>query len=249
MDYSRTITAILLSSAAMTLSVKAGPPLITDDPDTPGPNHWEINLAATMEKFDSDWGWELPLVDINYGLGERIQLKFEIPWNLVDENGQELKSGLGNSELGIKWRFLDQENSGIAMSVYPQFTFNSLQRSIDRGIVDDGSEFVLPLQISRTFGDAFVYAEVGYAWLEHGSNEWGYGIAVEYETSETFKLLGEIHGVAEQDFQQDELLFNLGFKWHFHENVTLMGSAGRSLREPKGEEEFIISYLGFQFTF
>ena len=97
-----------------------------------------------MEKFDSDWGWGFPLLDINYGVGERIQLKFKIPWILIDEDGQELASGLGNSELEIKWRFPDEENNVIPISVYPQFTFNSLQRSIDRGIVDDGSEFVLP---------------------------------------------------------------------------------------------------------
>ena len=84
MHRSRTLFAILLSSLALTSTLNAGPPLITDDPDTPGPNHWEINLAATMEKFDSDWGWELPLLDINYGVGERIQLKFEIPWIVAD---------------------------------------------------------------------------------------------------------------------------------------------------------------------
>jgi len=223
--------------------------LITDDPDTPGPNQWEINLAATMGKFDSDWAWEFPLLDINYGVGERIQLKFEVPWLWLDEEGQEVKDGLGNSEFGVKWRFLDEESSGISMSTYPQFSFNSLRSSIDHDIVDDGSEFVLPFQIARTFGNAFVYVEVGYAWLEHGTDEWGYGIAVEYEISEAFKLLGEIHGVAEQEFQEDELLFNLGFKWHFHENAALMGSAGKSLREPQGEEDFIVSYLGLQFTF
>jgi len=24
-----------------------GPPWLTDDPDTPGPNHWEMNVAIT----------------------------------------------------------------------------------------------------------------------------------------------------------------------------------------------------------
>jgi len=28
---------------------QGGPPLITDDPDTPGPGYWEINLAAIVE--------------------------------------------------------------------------------------------------------------------------------------------------------------------------------------------------------
>lgn len=38
-------TAVLLGSAP----AQAGPPLITDDPDTPGRNGWEINLSYTLE--------------------------------------------------------------------------------------------------------------------------------------------------------------------------------------------------------
>lgn len=51
-------------------SVYASPPLLTDDPDTPGDGRWEINLPFTVEKLRSEMLLETPLLDINYGLGE-----------------------------------------------------------------------------------------------------------------------------------------------------------------------------------
>ena len=51
----------------------AGPPLITDDPGTPGDGRWEINLPITLEQTRSQRLFEAPLFDINYGLGERTQ--------------------------------------------------------------------------------------------------------------------------------------------------------------------------------
>lgn len=54
---------------------QGGPPLITDDPDTPGPGHWEINLASLFERSQPQRRLEAPLADVNYGVGQRIQLK------------------------------------------------------------------------------------------------------------------------------------------------------------------------------
>jgi hypothetical protein len=61
-------------------SAQGGPPLMTDDPDTPGPGYWEINLAVLLQKSHGEQRLDLPRLDVNYGVGERIQLKFEMPW-------------------------------------------------------------------------------------------------------------------------------------------------------------------------
>ena len=135
------------------------------------------------------------------------------------------------------------------MSVYPQIGLNTVQYSVNRGVVDDASEFVLPFQVARDIGPVWTFVEVGYTFIEHETDEWIYGLAGEYELVKDFKLLGEFHGVASSDLADDELVFNLGFKWQFHENVALMGSAGRSLREFEDEGKLIISYCGLQLTF
>src|SRR5881296_2238700 len=63
----------LLALGGRDARAQGGPPLITDDPDTPGPGYWEINLSAITEKSHRERRVEGPLADINYGVGHRIQ--------------------------------------------------------------------------------------------------------------------------------------------------------------------------------
>lgn len=228
---------------------QGGPPLITDDPGTPGDDTWEINVAFTAEKRRTERSYESPILDINYGLGERIQLKYEVPWLVLDEHGQRTRTGLGNSVFGVKWRFFDQDSQRIDMSVYPQFEFNNSDSAADRGLVDRGAEFVLPFQMEESFGPISLNPEFGYALNEYNDNEWIYGLAVGYEASSNLELLAEISGTTDQDFEDDELVFNLGARCGLSESRTLLLSAGRSFHSAaSGEPEFLL-YAGIQFIF
>src|SRR6266511_3707895 len=94
-------TSLLLISTGPAL---AGPPLLTDDTGTPGDKHWEINIAYTLDKRHTEATHQTPVIDINYGVGENIQLKYEIPWVIFHERGIGTRGGIGNSLVGLKWR-------------------------------------------------------------------------------------------------------------------------------------------------
>jgi len=223
--------------------------LLTDDPGTPGDGNWEINIAITFEKRRTEKSYETPILDINYGLGERIQLKYEVPWLVLDERGQRTKNGLGTSKFGVKWRFFDQKRQGIDMSIYPQFEFNNSDSSADRGLVDKGSEFILPIQLQKSIGSISLNPEFGYVFREYNDNEWIYGLALGYEASSSLELLAEISGTTLQDFQDDELVFNLGARCELSETYSLLIAAGRSFRSAaSGEPEFLL-YAGIQLNF
>ncbi len=68
--------AIGMLSGVIELRGQGGPPMITDDPGTPGPNKWEINLAVAWAHRPAE-PLDLPAIDLNYGLGERIQLTLQ----------------------------------------------------------------------------------------------------------------------------------------------------------------------------
>ncbi len=239
----------LYGATDRTACAQGGPPLITDDPGTPGDGNWEINVAFTVEKRRAGREYESPLLDINYGLGDRIQLKYEVPWLVLDERGQRTITGLGNSVFGVKWRFFDQDDCPVDMSVYPQFKFNTSDSAEDRGLVDRGVELVLPLQIEKSFGPISINPEFGYMVREYNDNEWIYGLAMGYEVSNKLELLAEISGTTGQDFEDDELVFNLGARCGLSETRTLLLSAGRSFRsDASGEPEFLL-YTGLQFIF
>jgi len=112
------ITVLLLLAAAAALHAQGGPPFRTDDPETPGNHHWEINFGWIGDRNPGAGAYQVPDFDFNYGLGDRIQLKYELPIAIEETRSQPATTttppvagtvvgGLGESLLGIKWRFYE----------------------------------------------------------------------------------------------------------------------------------------------
>lgn len=224
----------------------AGPPLLTDDPDTPGDKHWEINIAFTLDKTNTDAMFETPLLDINYGVGNNIQLKCEVPLLIQHEQGIGTQSGLGNSLVGVKWRFLDEEKFGVNISTYPQLELNPPTPSTDRGLVDKGTNLLLPIEVSKKFGPFWVDGELGYTIRQYSDNDWFYGFIASYEIRENLTIMGEIHGGVTKEFISEVTLFNIGTQWDFSKKFGLLASAGRSLGRAASEAPNLLLYLGLQ---
>jgi hypothetical protein len=232
------------------LNASAGPPLLTDDPDTPGPNHWEINIAMTSEDVAQEWELGTPLLDLNYGVGDRIQLKYQVPLDMYAPKDAGARAGMGNSLTGVKWRFLDQTNgSWLEISTYPQFEFVCPESSVRRVMADNGDNVLLPIEVEHKFEAFTVYAEGGYILNSRRDPQEFYGVAAEHEFSEKFSLMGEFYGGSGRDFQESGLSFNLGFRRSLTEHVALIGSAGRAICGPASDSPTFMSYLGVQLTF
>lgn len=228
---------------------QGGPPLITDDTGTPGSGNWEINFSATMQKQPGACSWEAPLLDLNYGLGDRFQLTYDVPWVFLSETDQSTQNGLGNSKVGAKWRFLDQGEKGVALSVFPQLTFNNPTSAARRGLVEQGTELFLPWEMTKSFGPVKAGTELGYALSSHEQNSWAAGLAAGFPATEKLELVGEIRGTAAQDLHDQDVAGNIGFRRKLTENLSLLFSIGRSLWTSGGERTEAMTYLGIQFIF
>lgn len=231
------------------VNVFAGPPLITDDPDTPGPNNWEINAAVTSQHAGHEWQLQTPLMDNNYGVGTNIELTYEVSWNEVVPENSSAMSGLGDSLFGVKWRFLDQDKAWLDVSAYPQVQFNNSISSARRGIVNEGTSVFIPFEIGHRAGPLDIYAEPGYTWNQRSAAQGFLGIAAEYDLTDNFTIMGELHYDFVNGFEQNELLFNLGFQQTLTKHINLLGSAGRAIFGPSGTAPNFISYVALQFLF
>src|SRR5438093_684196 len=98
---------------------QAGPPFVTDDPEPPPPGGWEINVPFILERTPGRTEMDSPSFDLNYGL-PNVQLKLEIPVKVVHDDGDGTRSGAGDLLVGVKWRFLNNEQSKLQLGVYPQ---------------------------------------------------------------------------------------------------------------------------------
>src|SRR5271166_669963 len=76
---------------------QAGPPFLTNVPGTPGNGNWEINLASMQSISRGTASYQVPQIDLNFGLGDRIQLTYEVPCVVQTTSGQPVQSGWSNA--------------------------------------------------------------------------------------------------------------------------------------------------------
>ena len=240
--------AVLLVQTLLTVpraSAQGGPPMLTDDPDTPGNKHWEINAAVIESDTRSEDTRDFPHIDFNYGLGDRIQLKYEVGWHAVQPVGQSWQSGLDNSLIGVKWRFVGAEDADFKVSVYPQYEFGNGTNSVERGIAEPGPNFLLPVEVSRSFGRVAVVAEAGHEFLHHANDEWIYGLLGALQPTDNLELMAEIHGSAESGWGNSNSLVNVGLRERVTDQLKLLASVGTGL-DNGPDSTRLIAYLGIQ---
>lgn len=225
---------------------QGGPPLMTDDPGTPGPGRWEINIAVTAERHAASWLLESPALDLNYGWGGRIQLNVELPWIIERDDGLGTQSGLGNARPGVKWRFKGSDTSGVAFSTYPHLSFNSSNSAARRGLVDRGTQLLLPLEVAGSVGKIKINGEVGLTLESQTPDQWVYGLALEHDPMEGLELLGEVHAVSATTGGATELVWDLGARKTITRQSNLLLTVGRSLPGSTDGIPRFFGYLGIQ---
>src|SRR5580692_3881012 len=138
---SRTAPALCLLAVlpclAGTAHAQAGPPFLTNDPGTPGSMQTIARGVAA---------YQTPQIDLNFGLGDRIQLTYEIPYVLQASDGEPLRGAWSNAYPGVKWRFLDQGEDGWQLSTFPQVETGASERAQQQGIGAPGPRYLLPLE-------------------------------------------------------------------------------------------------------
>jgi hypothetical protein len=242
---SRALFYACLALAALHASAQGGPPMLTDDPGTPGDGHWEINIATLSDHTSDISTYALPLLDLNYGAGDRLQFKFEMPWIVEHVDGHGHQSGAGNSIAGVKWRFFDAGEDGWQMSMYPQVRTRFPVSGSP--LADGGVAWLLPLEVQRKFGDWGVNFDVG-RWLRPGgeSDSWIGGVAIGRELAKNLELIGELHDESDVHSGRSELTLNFGARWQLSQRYTLLVSAGSDLHNSLEEESSLLTYLGLQ---
>jgi hypothetical protein len=241
----RFVVALVLFIGAVSAACAQSPPMMTDDPDTPGDGRWEINVGWGVE-HGSSTEHEAPLLDFNYGVGDRLQLKYEVPWVVVKGEG----SGLGNSLVGVKWRFIDRGDAGWHVSTYPQVELrNPGSRSAERGLADDGTTVRLPLEFQRSLASFAVNFELGRALHSREEDEWFGGVVFARSLREGVAAFAELHGESLSGFNRSAITANIGARWELMAHGALMLSAGHDVHNGLDEKAATVGYAGWQITF
>ncbi len=223
--------------------------MITDDPGTPGNGHWENNFALTFERRRNEAAVDFPAVDLNYGLGDHIQLTIQTAPAFRKRRGHGVVGGLGGTEAAVKWRFLDEETNGVDVSMFPRLIFNLTQSSVRRGLAEDGTRFQLPLQMAKKVGPFALDLELGALSGTVGRTEFLYGLAAGRALTKRTTLMAEVHGTSRANFTDDILVVNLGVRYVFNERCVWIASLGHEVRAPDDQPLALVGYCGVQLLY
>jgi hypothetical protein len=258
---------LLVSGLALPFAhAQGGPPFITDDPGTPGNKHWEINFGWIANHNPGNASYETPDIDMNYGWGDRIQLKYELPMAVATDPNNTTRAGLGESLIGVKWRPYEHhrageeksdENMDFSIGTYPQASINNPTSAVRRGIVENGPQYYLPMEMTAKVGPIDFNGEIGH-WFGNQlvPSRWGRGLIAGHEFNDRLELYSELYDL--QDInqigtapKQRALTLDFGGRQSLSRNnkirLLFMGGRGLQAVTRQNSEPNWIAYLGVQF--
>jgi hypothetical protein len=229
---------------------QGGPPYYTTDPGTPGPNSWEINFGYMPFLYNGSSISHIPDADINYGIGERIQLTLETAW-LRGTNGTDpVNYGPNQDQWGIKWRFYDNDQASFGISIFPQFSINTpFVRSSQHGLTPPGSSLLLPMEFTKKVGPVDVNWEVGFNDVWKGPNGWIAGLVVGHNLTKNWEIDAEIYNSGTYGHGRYQNTFDMGARYKIRPPFILLLMAGRSMTNTSPTQPYFVGYFGMQFLF
>ena len=245
-----TLSSIVVSLTVFCLflvgSVYAGPPFLTDDPEPVDYQNWEFYIASMHTQTADGWSGTAPQIEINYGVITNVQLHLIAPiaYNAPSDGGSHY--GYGDTELGVKFRFIQETEHMPQVGVFPLLEVPTGSES--EGLGTGHLQAFLPVWAQKSFGDWTIYGGGGYGINPGAGNEnWGFvGTVLQKQIRKNILLGGELyHSTAMQTGGRGDTAFNLGTVIDFTEHQHLLFSAGRSIDGPTDFQ----CYMAWQFTF
>jgi hypothetical protein len=237
---------VCLLDGARALHAQAGPPFLTNDPGTPGNANWEINLGSMQTISRGTSSYQVPQIDLNFGLGDRIQLTYEVPYVLQSSDGGAVQSGWGNGYPGINWRFLDQGEDGWQMSTFPQMETGGSQLARQKGIAVAGPRYLLPFEVTRKIGSVDVDFEAGYYFPGNGPKERIFGLVAGRPVTDRLELDAELYDDRVYSASQHTTTLDLGGRYKLGTGVIALFMAGRNINGVSNGQPQFIGYIGVQ---
>jgi hypothetical protein len=239
--------ASMLLAASLAGPASAGPPYTTDDPEPVELHHWEIYLASQdFYTAGGAWSGALPMVEVNFGALPQVQLHLIAPLAYDRSPGGPMTYGYGDTELGVKWRFV-QEGEWLPMiGTFPLVELPT--GNLSRGLGTGSTRLFVPLWLQKSFGPWTTYGGGGY-WVNPGSgnrNYWFFGWEGQCRLGEVATVGAEIfHTSAAEVGGSGETSFNVGLVADLSDVHHLLFSAGTRLGTPFGGQ----LYVAYQVTF
>ncbi len=229
----------------------AGPPYLTDDPEPVEYRHWEVYAFSMATRARDDLSGVLPGIEVNYGAAPNVQLHVILPTAFDQTTHQGTRFGYGDTELGIKYRFVKEDPDGLRpqVGIFPLVELPT--GSANQGLGSGHTRVFLPVWVQKSFGNWTTYGGGGY-WSNPGignRDNWFFGWLLQRKITDRLTLGGELfHQTADTLNARSSTGFNVGGSYDFTEKYHLLFSSGRGLSNAETSNRWSY-YVAFQWTF
>lgn len=218
----RSMSALLIASAIVARPAATVQPMVAGDVPTADKTHVEVYLGVRYQESDGIER-QLPFTEVVYGLTERQEITFEMPYLSVD--GQH---GFGDAVLGTKYIILPEtdQRPGVAGSFELKLENGAPSKGLGTGAV----EYDFRLRAQKTCGWFTGLVNAGYTITDQRDVLF-LAFAQEYRVCAKLALLSEIYWRSSAESgEPNRLAGDVGFKYHLVRHLDVHGAAGRSLR-------------------
>jgi hypothetical protein len=203
--------------------------------------HWEFYAGAQWSADRHAASGTAPQIEVNYGALPNLQLHVIVPAVLAWSNGSALEYGLGDIELGAKFRFLEEGEWRPQVGVFPLITLPT--GSPGRGLGAGKAQGLVPLWIQKSFGPWTTYGGGGLRFASDGRAA-VLGWLLQRKVCEPIALGAEVYVTAPLNGEAAQVQLNLGTVIDLSEQHHLLLSAGPSF----GTTAEAQAYLAYQLT-
>ena len=228
------------------LTALAGPPFVTDDPAPVDYQQWEFYVASQHTKTSDGWSGTAPHIELNYGIISNVMLHLIAPMAYDAPTGGSTQYGSGDTELGVKYRFIQETGRMPQVGIFPLVEIPTGSES--DGLGAGHAQAFLPLWVQKSFGEWTAYGGGGYGINPGDGNEnWGFGgVVLQRQVAGNVLLGGELyHRTAMETDGPGDTAFNIGTVVDLTEQHHLLLSAGSSIDGPVNFQ----GYIAYQLTF
>ena len=230
-------------------SVRAGPPFLTDDPEPVAYRHGEFYLFTTLDRAGGGTQLQSPAFEANYGFASNFQAHAVFPFAAAIPRNGPHSYGIGDTELGVKYRFLQESDDFPMAGIFPMLEIPT--GDADRGLGNGRAWAKLPLWLQKSWGPEdrqwTTYGGGGFACnTAPGQRNYPFaGWLLQKELGETLTLGAELFLQGrDADNGHASAIANAGGSCRLAENLDLLFSAGHSVA---GERHWI-GYAGLYRT-
>lgn len=181
--------------------------------------------------------------EINDGCAPETQCHLALPEAYKRPPGLPSQAGRGDAELGVKYRFLAQQDRAWSAAVYPTLFIPTGDAS--RGLGNGRAQLLLPVSLEHAAGEWSLDAGAGYLLNRASgrSSDWYTGLLAQRALGDALSVGADVfHRSSPSESQPSSSGFNLGAIVNVAAHENMLVSIGRALSHLETNQASLIAY-------